>query len=130
ATDALDRGAREQLPEARVVEREQFGEARGDELGAREERAVAGGRPRELVPWADREAVVAAVDAVADGGAELLRDRPLVLDRQVRDAAPCIEPVGRGEGVGRAGVLARAARAAAVGMRPVGCERQRRVDRA
>ena len=96
--------------EPRVVEREQLGQPRRGQLGARQERAVARGARGELVPRAHREAIVAAVDAVADRLAEFLRDRPLVLDRQVRDAAPRIEPVGRGEGVGRAGVLARAAR--------------------
>jgi hypothetical protein len=53
-----------------------------------------------------------------------------VLDRQVRDAASRIEPVGRGEGVGRARILARAARAAAIVVRRVGGERDRAVDRA
>ncbi len=63
-------------------------------------------RARELVPRADREAVVAAVDAVADRGAKLDRDRPRVLDRQVRDAAARVELVRRGEGVRRARALA------------------------
>ena len=63
-------------------------------------------RARELVPRADGEAIVAAIDAVADRGAELARDRALVLDGQVGDAAPRIELVGRREGVGRADVEA------------------------
>ena len=53
---------------------------------------------RELVPRADRQAIVAAVDAIADRGAQLRRDRPLVLDRQIGDAAARVEPIGRGEG--------------------------------
>ena len=70
----------------------------------------------ELVPGADREAVVAAEDAVADAFAQLRRDVPLVLDRQVGDAAPAIEPVGRRKGVRRADVEAAPAGAAAVGL--------------
>ena len=50
---------------------------------------------RVLVPRADELAVVAAVDAVADQRPQLERDRPVVLDRQVGDAAPRIEPVRR-----------------------------------
>ena len=58
-----------------------------------------GGAAGELVPGADGEAVVAAIDAVADRLAEFARDRPLVLDGQVGDAAPRVELVGRREGV-------------------------------
>ena len=63
---------------------------------ARGELGLAAGL-RELVPRADREAIVAAVDAVADQRAQLARDRALVLDGEVGDAAPRIEPVGRRE---------------------------------
>ena len=49
----------------------------------------------EAVPRADRQAIVAAVDAVADRLAKLVRDRPGMLDRQVGDAAARIDPVGR-----------------------------------
>src|SRR4028119_645743 len=62
------------------------------------------GGPRVLVPGADELAVVAADDAVADGPAEFERDRSLVLDRQVRDAAPCVEAVRRDDGLRRADV--------------------------
>jgi tRNA threonylcarbamoyl adenosine modification protein YjeE len=72
-------------------------------------------RARELVPRADELAVVAAVDAVADGGAELDRDRALRFDRQVRDAAARVELVGRDDRLRRADVDARAAAAAVVG---------------
>ncbi len=49
-------------------------------------------------------------------GAQLGRDRPLVLDRQVGDAAPRIELVGRREGVRRADVEAAPAGAAVVAL--------------
>jgi hypothetical protein len=70
---------------------------------------------RELVPWAGREAVVAAVDAIAEQRAQRLVDRSLVLDRQIGDAPARVDPVRRREGVGRAGVEAGAALAAMVG---------------
>ena len=54
----------------------------------------------------------------------------LVLDGEVGDAAPRIEPVGGGEGVGRADIQAAAAGAAAVGLRLVGRELERREERA
>ncbi len=77
----------------------------------------------ELVPRADGEAVVAAVDAVADSNAELVRDRAGMLDREVRDAAARIELERFWKGIGRACGLARVATAA-------GVQVQRRVDRA
>ena len=113
AADALDRRAAKARPEAGVVERQRAPPAAAREI-------VAGGELRlraalgELVPRADGEAVVAAIDAIADRGAELVRDRPLVLDGEIGDAAPRIEPVGRGKRVGRADVEAGAARAAMV----------------
>jgi hypothetical protein len=54
------------------------------------------------------------------GSAEFARDRSLVLDGEVGDAAPRIELVGRRKGVRRAGVEAGAARAAMVGLGRVG----------
>ena len=62
--------------------------------------------------------------------AELVRDRPLVLDGEVGDAAPRIEPVGRREGVGRADVEAGAAGAAMIGLRRVGRQLGAGEDRA
>ena len=90
--------------------------SRGAASSARGRKArLAAARFGEPVPRAHRQAIVAAVDAVADRLAEFVRDRPLVLDRQVGNAAPRIDPVRRREGLRRAGV--EAARAAAA-MRP------------
>src|SRR5204862_5613964 len=61
---------------------------------------------RELVPRADGEAIVATIDAVADGFTEFARDWSLALDSEIGDAAPCIELVRRGEGRGRTHLLA------------------------
>ena len=116
--EPLDRAAGKQRPEAGVVEDEPGGEAGREEVVAGAQLGLAR-HLRPLVPRAHREAVVAAVDPVADRRPEFLRDRPLVLDRQVRDAAPRVEPIGRREGVGRAGLEAGAAGAAMVLLRRV-----------
>ncbi len=76
----------------------------------------------EFVPRTDGEAVVAAIDAVADRCAEFVRDRTLVLDGQVGDAAPRIEPVGRRKGIGRADVETGAAGAAVIVFGRVRCQ--------
>ena len=78
----------------------------------------------ELVPRAHRQAVVAAIDAIADRRAKLPRDVALVLDREVGDAAPRIELVGRRKRSGRADVEAGAAGAAVIASRRVRLERQ------
>jgi tRNA threonylcarbamoyladenosine biosynthesis protein TsaE len=68
----------------------------------------------EFVPGADQLAVVAAVDAVADQRAQFERDRPGVLDCQVGNAAPRVQPVRRNDGLrgahGYAGAAAAAVR--------------------
>ena len=131
APDPLDRRAGEDRAEAGIVEREQVGQRRRGQLGAGQEGPVGARGVGEAVPRADREAIVAAVDAVADRRAEFLRDRPLMLDGEVGDAAPRIELERRRKGVGRAGVEAgacscrSASRAASSGV-----ELERRVDRA
>ena len=81
-------------------------------------------RRRELVPRADRQAIVAAIDMVADTGAHLARDRAAQLDGEVGDAAPRIDPIGRGEGAGRAGILAGVARSAGIARGRIGIELQ------
>ena len=129
AADALDRRRRESLPEGRLVERREIGKARRDAIGARLQLRLAR-RLRELVPRADGEAIVAAVDAVADGLAELARDRALVLDGEIGDAAARIELVRRRKRVGRADVEAGAAGAAGIGLGRVRRQRHPGDDRA
>jgi len=72
-------------------------------------------RFRILVPRAHQLAVVAAVDAVAQRRAQFLGDGAVVLDGQVRDAAPRVQPVGCDDGARRAHLDARAAAAAVRG---------------
>ena len=118
AADALDRALGEERAEGRVVQRGELGQRRAAAAPSRACSAVSRPSCGELVPGADRQAVVAAVDAVAERGAVALRDRPGVLDGQVREAGARIELIGRREGVRRADVEAGAARAAVVLARP------------
>ena len=127
--DALDRAAGEAGAERRVVEAGEFGERRSVEVGARGKLRLAPGMS-EFVPRADGQAVVAAVDAIADRGSQLARDRALMLDRQVGDAAPRVDPVGRGERLGRTGVEAGAALSAMVRFGRVGRQLEVGEDRA
>ena len=105
--------------------------ARRGQLGAGQEGLVGARRVGEAVPRADREAIVAAIDAVADRRPEFLRDRPLMLDREIGDAAPRIEPE-RAPGRRRSGRRRgrRVQLPQRIGMRRVRLELQRRVDRA
>src|SRR5206468_5784245 len=75
-------------------------------LRARQERTVGGRRAGEAIPRAYREAIVAAVDAVAQRLAELLGDGPIMLDGEIGDAAPGIDPVRSGERLRRTRVEA------------------------
>ena len=96
AADALDRAFRKQRAEAGIVEPRQFGKSRRAQHFARFELHLAAGLG-EFVPRTDREAIVAAVDAVAHQRAQFARDGALVLDGEIRDAAPRIEPIRRRE---------------------------------
>src|SRR5207249_5262319 len=52
---------------------------------------------RELVPWADQLAIIAAVDAVADRFAKLEWNRSAQFDSQIRNTAPRVEFVRRND---------------------------------
>ncbi len=83
---------------------------------------------RELVPGAIELAVVAAVDAVADGLAELDRNRAAQFDRQVRNAPARIELVRSDDRLCRTHVDARAAGSAMAACRGVRRQRQVRIQ--
>src|SRR5690606_7963567 len=120
------------------------GQARLEVLGAPREKldepcpveALAGGkvaersRTREAVPRTGELAVVAAVDPVADRRAQRFGNRTLVLDGEVRDAAPRVQPVGRDDRAGGAGVDAAGAAPAVLADRLVGRQREIGVERA
>src|SRR5215831_8910892 len=57
----------------------------------------------ELVPRAHELTVIAAEDPVAERGAQLDRDRTVMLDGEIGDAAPRIELIRRNDGARRAG---------------------------
>ncbi len=61
-----------------------------------------GGAARELVPRTNQLAVIAPVDAIADGTAKLDRNRPGQFDGEVGNTAPCVESIGRDDGAGGA----------------------------
>ena len=108
--------------------------ASSDNAGARNSSRAASfvSRPAcgELVPRAHREAIVAAIDAVADRFAEFVRDRSLVLDGEIGDAAPRIELVGRGKCRRRTDVEAGPAGAAMIGLGIIARQLERGEDRA
>ena len=85
---------------------------------------------RELVPRAHCEAIVAAIDTIADGFAEFVRDGALVLDGEIGDAAPGVELVGSRKRSRRADIEAGPARAAMVNVSIVARQIQRGENRA
>src|SRR5512132_4518060 len=89
---ALDGRAAEPRPERGLVQVRELGELRCGEVGARLQRDVRC-RYGELVPGTGGETVVAAVDAVAERAGDLRRDRALVLDREIGDAAAQLDAV-------------------------------------
>ena len=62
----------------------------------------------EFVPGASQLAVIAAVDAIADGTAKLERDRSGEFDGEIGNAASGVEPVRAG--MGRRKICANGAR--------------------
>ena len=111
APDPLDRRAGKNFAESSVVELRQIGQQGRGQFGP----GVKGRIPRgagELVPGTNGQAVVAAIDAIADGAAEFMWDVALMLDGEIRNAAPCIEPVGCDDSLLRAEVNAARAGAA------------------
>src|SRR5262245_6082887 len=101
--DAPDRRAPQAFVELGLGPGKELHERCAVEAVARLEVLLAA-RPSEAVPRTDELAVVAAVDAVADERAQLLRDRALVLDGEVRDAAARVELVGAADRLRRAHV--------------------------
>src|SRR5258708_2397859 len=79
---------------------------------------------RKTVPGADGEAIITAVNAVADRRTEFEGNGTLQFDGEVRDAAAGIELKGGDDGVGGTGGDASCAGAATVLFRAVGVKRQ------
>jgi len=100
AADALDRRFRKQGAKCRIVEPRKPGQIRRPQAVARGQFCLVS-LLGELVPWADRETIVAAIDPIADRLAEFMRDRPLAFDGEIGNAAPGIELVRRWKRRGR-----------------------------
>src|SRR5690349_20949126 len=101
-----------------LVEAGEIGQLRSAQFIAGGKSGFAAGL-RKLVPGAGGKAVVAAVNAIADGLAKRVRDRSLVLDGQIGDAAPRVELVRRRECRGWTDVETGAAGAAMIWLRRV-----------
>src|SRR4029079_2846732 len=129
ASRAFNRRLREHLSKGGVVETGEIGKPGGMQFVTLCQPQLMAGA-RELVPRTDRQAIIAAVDAVADGRAQVARDGPLVLDGEIRDAAARIEPVRRGERRRGADVDAGTATAAVIDLRCVRRQVKRGEDRA
>ena len=120
ATDPLDRRSRRRAAEAGIVEGRQFGQRRRGSSGrgwkARSRLPPARTCSRGRRPGSRRSRRCGCRSAARSRG----RDGALVFDRQIGDAAPGVEPVGRGKapsdrrpgrrGTGRNGRLARVRR--------------------
>ena len=83
-----------------------------------------GAQLRKSIPRTHDLTVVAAIDTVADERSQRFRYRATQFDRQIRDAAPGIDPVGGDDGPRRTGVDARGALTAVVADRRIRGQRQ------
>lgn len=104
--DPFDWRSGKYLAECRIVQRQKVCQPWRAQFSAGQKRAVglrAGGK---AVPRTGGKAIIAAVNAVAHRGAQFFGKRPFVFDRQIGNAAPRIQPVGGGKGVGWASCLA------------------------
>ena len=111
--DAADGAEAEEGGEGGGVEGEEMAEGPLVDEGSGGEGGFAGGLG-EAVPGASGEAVVAAVDAIAEGLAKFEGDGALVFDGEVGEAAAGVELVGGGDGLGGAGGEAAGAFAAVI----------------
>src|ERR1700719_4289802 len=100
--DAADRAASSPFEELRLAPREKLDELRVVQPVPHREVLLAGGAC-ELIPRADQLAIIATVDAIADGGAKLGRNRAGQLDGEVGNTAPGVETIRGDDGAGGAG---------------------------
>jgi len=114
AFDTLDGRFCEEGAEGVGVEGEEGAEGVLKDFGTGVESGFAGDLS-EAIPRAGVEAVVTAVDAVAEGGAEVLGDGAFVLDGEVGNAAFGLHFLRAGDGVGGAGLDASGAFSAVIG---------------
>ena len=116
AANALDRTAREERPKSSIVKRRQLRQTRRNKLVTRVIAHLAR-LNREFVPRTSRKAVITAIDTVSEEWAQLMIHRPMMLNRQIRDTAPCVDLVRRGKGIRRTGIKTGPARPTMVDFR-------------
>src|ERR1700744_75769 len=85
---------------------------------------------RELVPGTHRQAIVAAIDAIAHHAPKFTRNGPFVFDGEIGNAAPCIQAIRDGKSFGGADVEALTAIAAMIALAFVWRQFQGGEDRA
>ena len=124
AFDSFDGGLREEGSELLRVESEEVAEAMVKEAWTGVEAGFSGDLG-EAVPGTGVEAVVAAVDAVADGATEFQWDTSFVLDGEIGNAALCGQLSRGGDSLGRAGLDTGGAFSAVVSRCFIGFELQR-----
>jgi len=125
--DAADRRTGQPLVEVRFAPGKQIHQLRTVEPVPHATVRQRGGL-REAVPRARQLAVVAAVDAVAQQGAQIQRDTALEFDGEIGNAAPRVERVGGDNGLRRADVDTGLAGSAVAGCGRVHRQRQIGVD--
>src|SRR5262249_10146510 len=86
--------------------------------------------PSEFVPRTNRETIVAAIDAIAHEGPQIARNRALVFDGEVGNAASRIEAIGRRKCRGRTNIKTRPTGPAAISLGRVGRQLQCGKERA
>jgi hypothetical protein len=84
----------------------------------------------KFIPRTDGQTIVAAIDAIANRGPKFFRDRSLMFNCQIGNAAPGIELVRRCKGLGRTSGLAGGAAATMVWLRRINIKLKRGVNRA
>src|SRR5262249_3814926 len=128
AAGAFHRRLRKELAKRRIIEAGEIGKRGSLQRGTRCEPDISAGL-REFVPGTDRKTIVTAIDAVSHCGAQLARNRSLMLDRGVGDASTGIEAVWRRKCIGWTDIEACAAIAAVVRAGAVGGKLERGKDR-
>ena len=113
--DAADGRAFEATQELVLAPAQQLDQIRGIQAVAGGE-VGQGGAAREAIPGTHQLAVVTAVDAVADQGAQRFGDGAAQFDGEVGDAAPRVELARAGDGPGGADVDAGGATAAVIAL--------------
>src|SRR2546426_387182 len=97
ALRAKNRRVREAALESGIIKREEFNEIRLCQILSSvslHDLTLSG----ETVPWANRKAIIAPVNPIANGATKFHRNRSFQFDRQIRNTTTRVELEGRGDG--------------------------------